>query len=76
MNVNIPVTPTEGYELDEVRQSLARRDEIARQKMAADKAARLAGNSPVKKAKKRNSHSRKGGQMDAHVYLSAFEVEK
>ena len=76
MNLNIPVTPTEGYEPDEVRQSLARRDEATRAAMAADKAARLAGITKEKKAKRRNSHSRKSGQMDAHVYLSAFEVEK
>jgi hypothetical protein len=73
MNLNIPVTPTPDFEPDEVRQSLARRDEIARTKMAADKATRLAGNAPAKKARK-SSHSRKTGQMSAAAYLSAFEV--
>lgn len=78
MNLNIPPTPTNDTPPDAVRLALLNRDEACRKAMAERRAAKAAG-CPVqakKRAKRRNSHSRKSGQMDAHVYLSAFEVEK
>lgn len=76
MNLNIPVPPTADTPPDAVRLALLNKDEACRQAMAEAKAARLAGNTPAKNAKRRNNHSRKTGQMSAAAYLSAFEVEK
>jgi hypothetical protein len=74
MNLNIPVTPTTDTPPDAVRLALLKRDEACRQAMAEAKAARLAGNAPAKKAKRRRNRAIKGGQMNPSVYLSAFEV--
>ena len=76
MSLNIPPFPDDNVEPDAIRLAIANRDEATRQLIAERKAARLAGNAPAKKAKRRRNRSIKGGQMDAHVYLIAFEVEK
>jgi len=73
MNLNIPPFPT-NQEPDSVRIAIANRDEATRQLIADSKAARLAGTLPPKKTKRRRNRAIKGGQMDAYVYLSAFEV--
>lgn len=76
MNLNIPPFPTNDTPPDAVRIALLKRDEATRQAIAEKRAAKAAG-SPAKAKKARKGHNaRKGGQMDAHVYLSAFEVER
>jgi hypothetical protein len=77
MNLNIPPFPTNDTPPDAIRISLLRKDEVCREAMAAAKLARKAGVTPVKAKKTRKGHNaRKSGQMDVHVYLSAFEVTK
>lgn len=74
----ISITPeqTSDYVPDAVRLSLLKRDEACRQAMAERRAAKAAGCPVQAKKRAKRGNSRKSGQMSAHAYLSALEVEK
>lgn len=76
MNLNIPPTPTNDTPPDAVRLALLNRDEACRKAMAERRAAKAAGCPVQAKKRAKRGNSRKSGQMSAHAYLSALEVEK